>query len=105
MPGNPEGDRSREEEPEPLFPLGMVVATKGALTDLAEANVASQDYLHRHVTGDWGDVAEEDAQENELSLKNGFRLMSVYHTSKGVKIWIITERDRSVTTILFPEEY
>ena len=61
-------------------------------------------YLARHLAGDWGDLCEEDKAENELSLKEGFRLLSAYETEIG-KIWIITEADRSVTTILFPSEY
>jgi hypothetical protein len=63
------------------------------------------DSLKRHSKGDWGDIGEEDKNENELSLRKGFRLLSSY-TAEGLpKIWIITEADRSVTTILFPEEY
>jgi hypothetical protein len=61
--------------------------------------------LQRHQAGDWGDVDEHDRQENELSLKNGFRLLSVYHAANGVKFWIITEADRSATTVLLPEDY
>jgi hypothetical protein len=58
------------------------------------------DFLARHVSGDWGDV-----KENELSLQHGFRLLSAYHTSAGDKLWVITEADRSSTCILLPEEY
>jgi hypothetical protein len=61
--------------------------------------------LARHSSGDWGDVCEEDRKENDLSLKEGFRLLSVYTTSTGTKLWIITEADRSVTTVLLPEDY
>ncbi|MEW6571905.1 MAG: hypothetical protein AB1390_12175 [Nitrospirota bacterium] len=60
--------------------------------------------LTRHTEGDWGDLCEEDKKENELSLREGFRLFSSYKNDKH-KIWIITEADRSVTTVLFPEEY
>jgi hypothetical protein len=60
--------------------------------------------LARHVEGDWGDLCEEDKKENELSLREGFRLLSAYKNDEH-KIWIITEADRSVTTVLFPEEY
>ena len=62
------------------------------------------DSIERHARGDWGDVCKEDWEENELSLKQGFRLFSSYTNGKS-KIWIITEADRSYTTILFPEEY
>ncbi len=61
--------------------------------------------LGKHLAGDWGDVCEEDRQANEESLKDGLRLLSVYHTSDGTKFWIITEADRSATTVLLPEEY
>ncbi len=60
--------------------------------------------LARHAEGDWGDLCEEDKKENELSLREGFRLFSAYKNDEH-KIWIITEADRSVTTVLFPEEY
>ncbi|HLM81559.1 MAG TPA: hypothetical protein VK302_13140 [Terriglobales bacterium] len=62
-------------------------------------------YLVRHIAGDWGDVDEDDHRENQLSLIHGFRLLSAYTLKSGTKIWIITEADRSVTTILLPEEY
>jgi len=60
--------------------------------------------LKRHANGDWGDLCQEDIEENELSLKEGFRLLSAYQKGEK-KIWIITEADRSATTVLFPEEY
>jgi hypothetical protein len=62
-------------------------------------------YLVRHIAGDWGEVDEQDRRENELSLVHGFRLLSAYTLKNGTKIWIITEADRSVTTVLLPEEY
>ena len=61
--------------------------------------------IGRHLHGDWGDCGDEDWQENELSLREGFRLLSVYHDRNTVKFWIITEADRSATTILLPEDY
>ncbi len=87
------------------FPLGRTVATPGALAALAKAEQTPNEFLDRHVTGDWGEVDEEDAQENEFSLMNGLRLLSAYRTKLDERIWIITEADRSVTTILLPEEY
>jgi len=63
------------------------------------------DSLKRHASGDWGDLCEEDKQENELSLKQGLRLFSAYESPDLPRIWIITEADRSATTILFPGEY
>jgi hypothetical protein len=59
----------------------------------------------RHVSGDWGDLNESDRQENELSVREGFRILSAYRMSDGTRFWIITEADRSVTTVLLPEEY
>jgi hypothetical protein len=88
-----------------LFSLGQLVATPGALASLAKAGQTPLDFLSRHVCGDWGDIDKEDQKENELGLKQGFRLLSSYHTSAGAKIWVITEADRSVTTVLLPDEY
>jgi hypothetical protein len=61
--------------------------------------------LRRHARGDWGDLDDEDLQANERALKDGTRLLSAYHSSAGTKFWIITEWDRSATTVLLPEEY
>ena len=89
----------------PLFTLGRVVATPGALAALEASGESLSDYLTRHLSGDWGDVDAEDARENELSLKRGWRLLSAYTLKSGTKIWVITEADRSSTCILLPEEY
>ena len=87
------------------FHLGQVVATPGALAALEDARDNPMKYLHRHASGNWGDVPPEDAAENELSLREGYRIISAYTIQEGVRIWIITEADRSSTTILLPEEY
>lgn len=87
------------------FPLGRVGATPGALRALEQAGQLPTEFLDRHVNGDWGDVPEEDKQENEFSVENGLRILSAYTTSTGEKIWIITEADRSYTTLLLPSEY
>ena len=92
-------------EKKPLFALGQVVATPGALTALVEAEQGPEEFLVRHVTGDWGLVPEEDKRENDYSVANGLRILSSYETKLGVKFWIITEHDRSVTTFLLPMEY
>ena len=63
------------------------------------------DFLTRHVSGDWGEVPPEDVKENELSLQHSFRLLGVYHTCAGEKLWVITEADRSSACVLLPEEY
>jgi hypothetical protein len=89
----------------PLFTLGQVVATPGALAAIEKAGQQLGEFLDRHVIGDWGEVPPEDIKENDFSLKNGFRLLSAYHTSEGDKLWVITEADRSSTCILLPEEY
>jgi hypothetical protein len=89
----------------PLFPLGHVVATPGALAAIEKADQRLGEFLARHVSGDWGEVPPEDIKENELSLQHGFRLLSAYHTSAGDKLWVITEADRSSTCILVPNEY
>ena len=85
------------------FPLGRTVITRGALDalDSEEVRVA----MGRHVRGDWGDLCEEDRQANDAALCTGTRLLSAYHTEDGRKFWIITEADRSATTVLLPEEY
>ena len=87
------------------FPLGQVVATPGALSALEKAEQHPAEFLDRHVNGDWGEVPEADKQENERSVEQGFRILSAYTTSAGDKLWILTEADRSATTILLPEEY
>lgn len=84
----------------PLFPLGKVVATPGAMA----LKVDFRPYLAMHQCGFWGDVCPEDWQENDLSVKQGFRILSAYVVSNG-RFWIITESDRSSTTVLLPEEY
>ena len=89
----------------PLFSLGQVVATPGALAAFEEVGEGPAKYLARHIVGDWGEVCKEDAKENDFSVEHGFRLMSVYILSTGVKIWVLTEADRSATTALLPEEY
>ena len=98
---------NKEGEPpkRPLFDLGQTVATPGALASLQHSEEEPLTYLLRHVTGDWGDLPEEDIEENERSLEHGNRLFSAYHLNTGVKIYVITEWDRSVTTILLPEDY
>jgi hypothetical protein len=89
----------------PRFPLGKVVATPGALRALEDARQGPLELVRRHVRGDWGEVCAEDARENNLSVDRGFRILSAYTLSTGVKVWVITEADRSSTSILLPEEY
>ena len=90
---------------QPKFNLGQVVATPTALQALADAGQDGSFFLDRHVQGDWGTVGTEDWQANEDALLHGDRLLSAYRTLKNVRIWVITEADRSSTCILLPEEY
>ena len=87
------------------FSLGQVVATPGALAALHATGERPLLFLQRHVHGDWGELDPEDVEENEFSLVNNLRLLSTYILKDGTCIWIITEADRSVTTILLPDEY
>jgi hypothetical protein len=88
-----------------LFPLGRTFLTMGAEEALDESNQQPQDFLALHQIGDWGLVCESDKKENEFSLVNGFRLLSAYRTANDTKLWVITEANRSSTTILLPSEY
>lgn len=85
------------------FPLGDFYVTAAADQTIDPADIATA--LARHARGDWGDVCDEDRQENDSSLVHGSRLLSVYHNRQGVKFWIITEADRSATTVLLPDDY
>jgi hypothetical protein len=85
------------------FPLGQTVITRNAKATLHPEDIPVA--LGRHAAGDWGKVDEADRKENERSLEKGFRLLSVYKDRNGAKFWIITEADRSVTTILLSEDY
>ena len=89
----------------PLFPLGQIVATPGALAALVRAKQAPTCFLARHALGDWGELEPTDVAENEYSVAHGFRLLSSYQTDAGERLWIITEADRSATTLLLPDEY
>ena len=87
------------------FSLGSVVATPGALAAVEASGEEPGLYLQRHLAGDWGDVDEHDRKENELSVKEGFRILSAYTLKTGVKIFVITEAARSSTCILLPSDY
>lgn len=90
-------------ELQPKFPLGQIVATSHALTAIHPDEILKA--LSRHVRGDWGTLDPEDLQSNERALQFGGRLFSSHLSSQNVKFWIITECDRSVTTVLLPEDY
>lgn len=89
----------------PLFTLGRLVATPHALKVLEAHGVQPLSLLQRHVRGDWGELCSEDVQANQEALQDGFRLFSSYLLNADVKVWVITEADRSVTTLLMPEDY
>jgi hypothetical protein len=86
------------------LPLGRVVATPGALKLPTEAREHPFNFLARHATGDWGELCAFDRRQNEIALRDGYRILSSYDFPAG-RVWIITEADRSITTILLPEEY
>lgn len=85
------------------FELGRTLITPNAAAVLNPLDVTRA--LGRHARGDWGDVCEQDAAENRLSLREGSRLFSVYHDSNGIAFWVITEADRAATTVLLPDDY
>ncbi|MEI6165744.1 MAG: hypothetical protein WCS52_00975 [bacterium] len=87
------------------FDLGEVVATRGALAAMEAAGQHPLTFLFRHLSGDWGEVCADDWALNDESLESGDRLLSAYRTNKGERIWVISESDRSVTTLLLPDEY
>ena len=100
-----DGDRLVFLDPEILFSLGRVLATPGALDALQRNHLGAWTYLSRHVAGDWGDLDRHDRAENALSLREGFRLLSAYALPDRTRLWIITEANRSATTLLLPDEY
>ena len=89
----------------PLFPLGRCVATPGAIDALAATQQTPAEFLHRHQCGDYGCVNDEDRKANDDAVRCGERVFSAYLLSDGVKVWVITEADRSSTAILLPSEY
>jgi hypothetical protein len=98
------GERERDPLVRPVsFPLGQVLMTPGVQEKIPPSEMLLA--LRRHAHGDWGDLGEEDRRSNDLSVKDGSRLLSTYYSKEGVKFWIITEADRSATTVLLPDEY
>jgi hypothetical protein len=85
--------------------LGQVVATAGAVEAMRESGQTPGFFLMRHAAGDWGEVDADDWSLNDRAVIDGTRLLSAYRTLKGERLWIITEADRSVTSILRPDEY
>lgn len=89
----------------PLFSLGRISATEGAFNLLEKNSVNGLELIKRHQSGDWGDLPLQDAELNDSALRKGGRILSLYSLNNIDKIWIITERDRSETTLLLPKEY
>jgi hypothetical protein len=87
------------------FPLGWITIRPGALAEFEQAGDLPGPFLKRHITGDWGELDEYDKAENDRSVLQSWRILSAYRLSNGAKIWIITEADRSATTLLLPSEY
>lgn len=87
------------------FPLGQLLATPTALSALVQQKVSPWALVRRHEQGDWGELDEHDRQANEQALTDGIRLLSAYALPDSTRIWVITEADRSATTLLLPEEY
>jgi hypothetical protein len=88
-----------------LFHLGKLVATSGALDLINRLKLSPFDFVSRHCQGDWGDLDADDIKANQYALRHGMRLLSSYRINAEDKLWIITEADRSVTTLLLPEDY
>lgn len=102
--------RRNEAMPHQLFPLGRIMMTTNLKDTLQRANPAGweeelQMFINRHASGDWGDLDEEDKLENELSLHRGSRILSAHIATPDIRVWVITEADRSITTVLLPEDY
>jgi hypothetical protein len=89
----------------PRFNMGQIVATPGALRELERSGESPAKFLSRHIAGDWGEVDAGDWQLNDRAVTEETRILSAYRTSRGEKLWIITEADRSSTCLLLPEEY
>ena len=87
----------------PLFSLGRLMTTPAALDALTHGDIVRA--LARHSIGEWGDVCPEDKEANDDALRTNGRLFSVYHAANGTKFWVITEADRSITTVLLPSDY
>ncbi len=95
----------KKQQHKRLFALGRVHCTPGACEAFEIADQHYPDFVHRHVRGDWGELEDQDILENEYSLAEGYRLVSRYILETGAIIYIITESDRSMTTVLLPLEY
>lgn len=89
----------------PLFPLGHVCATPAAMDLMEQLSLSPLEFIVRHVFGDWGQVCQDDREANQAALQNGTRLLSAYEVPGGQRLWVLTEADRSVTTLMCPSDY
>jgi hypothetical protein len=89
----------------PLFPLGHVCATPAAMDLMEQLSLSPLEFIVRHVFGDWGQVCQDDREANQAALQNGTRLLSAYELPGGQRLWVLTEADRSLTTLLLPSDY
>src|SRR5436305_13866303 len=106
MQRNPTTATNANTTPSPVrFPLGQLFMTPGAIEALSEAGQSPQEFISRHARLEQGELSDEDQRENEFSVDKHLRIFSAYRTARGVKLWVITEADRSATTILLPSEY
>src|SRR4051794_38792594 len=96
---------SSHEDVRTKFPLGRLVATPGALELIQGEGREPMEFVERHVRGDWGDLSEHDRLANEAALVNGSRILSSYIVVGNERVWVLTEHDRSATTILLPSDY
>jgi len=102
---NPSDSIASPARPTIDLPLGHLLSTPGAIKAMAKAGQEPLELLNRHRSGDWGNVCAEDRTANDLAITHGDRILSAYMLKDGVRLWIITEADRSATTILLPDEY
>jgi hypothetical protein len=97
--------KKSDSNAQPLFKLGQIVSTPGFLEAIAQTDEDITAFLSRHLTGDWGDLCEEDKRANDYAIHGRARILSAYHLADGTKFWIITEANRAATTFLLPSEY
>jgi hypothetical protein len=103
---NPSITTNANSTPSPVrFQLGRIFATPGAIEALEESGESAQEFINRHARLERGELSDEDHKENLFSVNKSLRIFSAFKTAKGVKIWVITEATREMTTILLPSEY
>jgi hypothetical protein len=106
MSANLSTSNNANSTPSPVrFQLGQIFATPGAIDTLEGSRESAQTFINRHARLEKGELSNEDHQENLFSVSRQLRIFSAFKTANGIKIWVITEADRSATTILLPSEY